>query len=168
MSCGADELPSEYALLSVTNPVGTKEFFGLCAPAHREQDHRRLGHRSKQMVLLAIDCANSEHARGPSSLRTDRLGPATPHLLRAGPAGFTRSAPTGAQRLRVATRQKEEMAYDAQPHGPHRIVDLTDRGQVADWCADLGCTEAQLREAVRMAGPDHMFVQQWIKWFRLI
>ena len=60
------------------------------------------------------------------------------------------------------------MAYDAQSHDPQRIVDLSDSGQVANWCADLGCTEAELREAVHMAGPSHMLVQQWIQWLRLI
>lgn len=60
------------------------------------------------------------------------------------------------------------MAYDEQSDGPHRIVDLSDGGQVAAWCADLECTEAELREAVRVTGPSHMFVQQWIKWLRLI
>jgi len=60
------------------------------------------------------------------------------------------------------------MVYHAPPHRPDRIVDLSDHDQIAKWCADLGCTEAQLREAVRIVGPDHMFVQQWIKWFHLI
>ena len=60
------------------------------------------------------------------------------------------------------------MAYDEQSGNPHRIVDLIDSGQVATWCADLECTEAESREAVRVAGPSHMFVQQWIKWLRLV
>jgi hypothetical protein len=60
------------------------------------------------------------------------------------------------------------MAHDAQPQNPHRIVAPSDRGQAANWCADLGCTEVELREAVRMAGPSHMFVKQWIQWLRLI
>ena len=60
------------------------------------------------------------------------------------------------------------MAYDAQWHSPAQIVDLSDRGQIASWCVDLGCTEAELREAARITGPSHMFLQQWIKWLRLI
>ena len=144
--------------------IPREEFLGLCATPYRERHHRspRLSlHRAKLMVLLGIDRSNSEQLSGLLRRRTDCLNS-------QGLAEFIRSAPLDAQRPRTATGRKDEMVSNAPPHRPHRIVDLSDRGQIASSCTDLGCTEPQLREAVRIVGTDRMFVQQWVKWLRLI
>jgi len=48
-----------------------------------------------------------------------------------------------------------------------RVIDLTDKEQVAEWCARLECTQAVLKEAVRTVGPGFVLVQQWISWRNL-
>jgi hypothetical protein len=40
----------------------------------------------------------------------------------------------------------------ATGHDTH-VVEIRDGNQVRYWCEVLGCTEAQLREAVQAAGP---------------
>ena len=59
------------------------------------------------------------------------------------------------------------MAHEETLQDSVRVIDLNDSAQIAQWCRDLGCTEIELREAVRMVGPSRMSVQQWIAWLHL-
>jgi uncharacterized protein DUF3606 len=49
-----------------------------------------------------------------------------------------------------------------------QTIDLADADQVARACRKLGCTEAQLEEAIRMVGSGMAAIEQWIRWQRLI
>ena len=59
------------------------------------------------------------------------------------------------------------MAHEETLQDSVRVIDLNDSAQIAQWCRDLGCTEIELREAVRMVGTSRMSVQQWIAWLHL-
>ena len=44
-----------------------------------------------------------------------------------------------------------------------KIVEISDGNEVRYWCASLGCTEAQLREAVETVGSSPDRVREFLK-----
>lgn len=42
------------------------------------------------------------------------------------------------------------------------LVSLTEDYEIRDWCKSLGCTEAELREAVRVAGNSSTEVRAYL------
>ena len=55
---------------------------------------------------------------------------------------------------------------DDPTHSIPRTVNLDDSTQVARLCDKFECSESELREAVRMVGPTHLWVEQWIRWLK--
>lgn len=56
---------------------------------------------------------------------------------------------------------------ESQPSSILRTVNLEDSAQVARLCDKFECSEEELREAVRMVGPTHLWVEQWIRWLKM-
>jgi hypothetical protein len=50
-----------------------------------------------------------------------------------------------------------------QPPSPRTRIDLDEPGQVVQWCAQLRCSESQLRDAVKRVGSTAARVEAYLR-----